>query len=152
APPTPSAPAATRTDGYRPQVRWEWVARIREAVAVPVIANGEVWNVAGWRAIRAATGCDDVMLGRGAVADPFLAERIRGARAEAPDAADWQALQPLLADFWAQVRAKLAPRHAPGRLKQWLNLLRRNYAEAEALYCRVRELERAEALDAALAA
>lgn len=144
--------ARTRTDGYRPQVRWEWVARIREAVAVPVIANGEVWNVAGWRAIRAATGCADVMLGRGAVADPFLAERIRDARAEAPDAADWQALQPLLADFWAQVRAKLAPRHAPGRLKQWLNLLRRNYAEAEALYCRVRELERAEALDAALAA
>ncbi len=144
--------ARTRTDGYRPQVRWEWVARIREAVAVPVIANGEVWDVAGWRAIRAATGCADVMLGRGAVADPFLAERIRGARAGAPDAADWQALQPLLADFWAQVRAKLAPRHAPGRLKQWLNLLRRNYPGAEALYRRVRELERAEALDAALAA
>jgi tRNA-dihydrouridine synthase C len=68
--------ARTKSDGYRPQVRWEWVARIREAVAVPVIANGEVWNVAGWRAIRAATGCSDVMLGRGAVADPFLVERV----------------------------------------------------------------------------
>ena len=144
--------ARTRADGYRPQVRWEWVARIREAVALPVIANGEVWDVAGWHAIRAASGCDDVMLGRGAVADPFLVERIRGARAGQPDADDWRALQPLLADFWVQVRVKLAPRHAPGRLKQWLNLLRRNYTEAEALYRRVRELERAEALDAALAA
>lgn len=144
--------ARTRADGYRPQVRWEWVARIREAVALPVIANGEVWNVADWHAIRTATGCDDVMLGRGAVADPFLAERIRGARAEQPDAADWQALQPLLAEFWLQVRAKLAPRHAPGRLKQWLNLLRRNYPGAEALYRCVREMNEADAIGAALAA
>jgi tRNA-dihydrouridine synthase C len=44
--------ARTKSDGYRPQVRWEWVARIRETVTVPVIANGEVWNAAGWRAIR----------------------------------------------------------------------------------------------------
>jgi tRNA-dihydrouridine synthase C len=144
--------ARTRSDGYRPQVRWEWVARIREAVVLPVIANGEVWNVAGWRAIRAATGCSDVMLGRGAVADPFLSQRIRGERDEAVGAADWHALQPLLATFWLQVRAKLAPRHAPGRFKQWLGLLRRNYPEAEALYRRVRELERAEALDAVDAA
>jgi len=144
--------ARTRSDGYRPQVRWEWVARIREAVVLPVIANGEVWNVAGWRAIRAATGCSDVMLGRGAVADPFLSQRICGERDEAVGADDWHALQPLLAAFWLQVRAKLAPRHASGRFKQWLGLLRRNYPEAEALYRRVRELERAEALDAVDAA
>lgn len=144
--------ARTRADGYRPQVRWEWVARIREAVALPVIANGEVWSVDGWRAIRAATGCDDVMLGRGAVADPFLAERIRGARSEQPDAADWRALQPLIADFWAQVQAKLEPRHVPGRLKQWLGLLRRNYVGAEVLYGRVREMKGVSAISAALAA
>ncbi|MBI4987858.1 MAG: tRNA-dihydrouridine synthase [Rhodocyclales bacterium] len=144
--------ARTRSDGYRPQVRWEWVARIRAAVALPVIANGEVWNVAGWRAIRAATGCSDVMLGRGAVADPFLVERIRGTRAERPDAADWLALQPLIADYWAQVLEKLASRHAPGRLKQWLGLLRRNYAGAEALWRRVRESNSVGEISAALAA
>lgn len=131
--------ARTKADGYRPQVRWEWVARIRAAVAVPVIANGEVWDVAGWRAIRAATGCADVMLGRGAVADPFLAERIRGARPERVSASDWHDLRPLLLDFWTRVQAKVAPRHAPGRLKQWLGLLRRNYAGAEALWRRLRE-------------
>jgi tRNA-dihydrouridine synthase C len=143
--------ARTRSDGYRPQVRWEWVARIRAAVAVPVIANGEVWDVAGWRAIRAATGCEDVMLGRGAVADPFLVARIRGTRAVQADEGDWRELQPLLADFWEQVQAKVAPRHAPGRLKQWLGLLRRNYAGAEALYRRVRELNAAGDIGAALA-
>ena len=142
--------ARTRSDGYRPQVRWEWVARIREAVALPVIANGEVWNVADWRAIRSATGCDDVMLGRGAVADPFLSRRIRGERDEAVGATDWQDLQPLLADFWSQVRVKLEPRHAPGRLKQWLGLLQRNYPAAEAFYRRVREMKDVSAISAAL--
>lgn len=144
--------ARTKADGYRPQVRWEWVARIREAVAVPVIANGEVWNVAGWRAIRAATGCEDVMLGRGAVADPFLAERIRGARAEHACESDWRELKPCLDDFWARVQEKVAPRHAPGRLKQWLGLLRRNYAGAEALWRRLREMRSAAEISAALVA
>jgi tRNA-dihydrouridine synthase C len=143
--------ARTRSDGYRPQVRWEWVARIRAAVALPVIANGEVWDVAGWHAIRAATGCSDVMLGRGAVADPFLVERIRGTREEHPCDPDWLALQPLIADCWSQVLEKLEPRHAPGRLEQWLGLLRRNYAGAEALYRRVRELNAVGDIGAALA-
>ena len=144
--------ARTKEQGYRPPAHWEWIAAIREAVRVPVIANGEVWNVAGWRAIRAATGCDDVMLGRGAVADPFLAERIRGTRPEQPGEHDWRELQPYLADFWAQVQQKVAPRHAPGRLKQWLGLLRRNYAGAEALWRRVRESNDAGEIGGVLAA
>jgi tRNA-dihydrouridine synthase len=72
--------ARTKADGYRPLVRWEWIARIREVVKLPLIANGEVWTVADYRRIRAATGCEDVMLGRGAVADPLLARRIRNGR------------------------------------------------------------------------
>jgi tRNA-dihydrouridine synthase C len=78
--------ARTRADGYKPLARWEWVAHIRAAVKLPLIANGEVWTVADWHAIRAATGCDDVMLGRGAVADPLLARRIRGEAEAEPDA------------------------------------------------------------------
>ena len=37
--------ARTKDDGYRPPAHWEWIARIAEAVAVPVIANGEMWTV-----------------------------------------------------------------------------------------------------------
>lgn len=113
-------------------------------------ATGRRCAGSGWRASRAATGCADVMLGRGAVADPFLAERIRGARAEHVCESDWRELQPYLADFWAQVQEKVAPRHAPGRLKQWLGLLRRNYAGAEALWRRVRALNDVGAIGAAL--
>jgi tRNA-dihydrouridine synthase C len=61
--------------------------------------------------------------------------RIRaGGDAPADRAAEWAELLPLIAEFWLRVLAKVEARHAPGRLKQWLNLLRRNFPQAEALY------------------
>ncbi|MCK9283534.1 MAG: tRNA-dihydrouridine synthase [Rhodocyclaceae bacterium] len=130
----------TKQDGYRPPARWEWIGLVREAVAVPVIANGEVWTLDDYRAIRAATGCSDVMLGRGAVADPLLASRIAGGAAEIDVDADWTRIPPLLAAFWQLVQRKLEPRHAPGRLKQWLGMMQRTYPAAATLYREIREL------------
>ncbi|MEI7429050.1 MAG: tRNA-dihydrouridine synthase family protein [Betaproteobacteria bacterium] len=136
--------ARTRDEAYRPPAHWEWVARIRQAVKVPVIANGEVWTVDDYRRCREVTGCDDVMIGRGAVADPFLARRIKAQQAGANHAfnrtTEWAELQPLIAEFWHQVQERVEARHAPGRLKLWLNSLRQNYQAAEALYFAVRPL------------
>lgn len=136
--------ARTRADGYRPPAHWEWIARIRAVVPQPVIANGEVWTVADHLRCCAVSGSDDVMIGRGAVADPFLARRIRAQEAGEAVAADrcddWRRLQPLLASYWQQVCAKVVARHAPGRLKLWLGSLRRNFVEADALFMAVRAL------------
>jgi tRNA-dihydrouridine synthase C len=142
--------ARTRDDGYRPPARWECVAPIREALGIPVIANGEVWTVADCRAMRAATGCADVMLGRGAVADPLLSRRIRAGADAPPAEADWTEVASLIADFWRQVQAKVLPHQAPGRLKQWLVLMRRAYPQAEALFRTIRELRRADGVEAVL--
>ncbi|MBK8762675.1 MAG: tRNA-dihydrouridine synthase [Sulfuritalea sp.] len=134
--------ARTKADGYQPVKRWEWVARIREVIKLPLIANGEVWTVADWHAIRAASGCDDVMLGRGAVADPLLARRIRGKADAEPNADDWREIETMLADFWARVERKVLPAQSPGRLKQWLGLMQRRYPQAERLFKTVREARR----------
>lgn len=136
--------ARTKDDGYRPPAHWEWVARIRETVNIPVIANGEVWTPEDYLRCRAVTKCADVMIGRGAVADPFLSRRIRCLRTGRAPAdkrdADWLELLPALAEFWRQVQAYVEPRHAPGRLKLWLNLLRRTFVGANSLYWAVRPL------------
>lgn len=136
--------ARTRAEGYRPPAHWEWVARIRDVVSQPVAANGEVWTVADYRRCRAVSGCRDVMLGRGAVADPFLARNIHrllvGQEEEDDRRADWQELLPLLASYWQQVCGKVAPPHAPGRLKLWLAALRPNFVEAAALFLAIRPL------------
>lgn len=142
--------ARTKADGYRPQVRWEWIARIREAVRLPIIANGEVWTVADYRRICAATGCDDVMLGRGAVADPLLARRIRGGRGDDVSAADWQELHGMIAEFWMRVQQKVTPQQSPGRLKQWLGMMQRIYPQAGDLFRAIREARRAPEVSAGL--
>jgi len=150
--------ARTKLDGYRPPAHWEWVGRIADAVSIPVIANGEVWTEADWRRCRAESGVRDVMIGRGAVADPFLARRIRESAAGMPVRTEhlarreieWQELRPLLAMFWRQVQRKVQPTHAPGRVKQWLNLLRRNFPRAETLYQELRPLRRPAEVDAVL--
>ncbi|MDR3300428.1 MAG: tRNA-dihydrouridine synthase [Candidatus Accumulibacter sp.] len=144
--------ARTQIEGYQPPAHWEWIALVREAVAVPVIANGEIWSVADYWRCREVSGCADVMLGRGALADPFLARRIRrnvdGSDGEPPE--DWAQLSKLLREFWQRVRLRVLARHAPGRLKLWLNLLRRGYPQADALYRRIRACDDIDSVSAAL--
>jgi tRNA-dihydrouridine synthase C len=132
----------TKADGYRPPARWEWIDRVRTAVAVPLIANGEVWTVADYRQCQAATGCADIMIGRGAVADPLLARRARG-----ETVGDWDEVMPGVAAYWLGVRQRVTPAHAGGRLKRWLAMLRRNYREAETLYQRLRPVKAAADID-----
>jgi tRNA-dihydrouridine synthase C len=125
--------ARTKADGYRPPAYWDRIGAIKRAVQLPVIANGEIWNVADAERCRAESGCDTLMLGRGMVADPGLALAIAGGAA-----VNWPALQPQLQHFWQLVVAHIEPRHRAGRLKQWLNYLRRRHPEADALYGELR--------------
>ena len=132
--------ARTKLQGYRPPAFWHRVADIRAAVPVPVIANGEIWTVADAQRARAESGCHGLMLGRGQLADPGLAWALRAADGAPPHPVTWADLQPGLLRFWDLVALQAAPRHRAGRLKQWLNLLRRRYPEAQAAFDRVRPL------------
>ncbi len=145
--------ARTKTDGYRPPAYWEQIPAIRAAVAIPVVANGEIWTVADAQRCREVSGGQALMLGRGIVADPGLALAIRAAdagrtEAEAEAGLPWAALLPHIADFWQLVCDDLEPRQRAGRLKQWLNLLRRRYPEAEAAYQHVRTMTDQQAITA----
>ena len=125
--------ARTKVHGYRPPAYWDRIAHIRAAVAIPVVANGEVWTVADALRCRAESGCDALMLGRGIVADPGLALALR-----VGPAPGWDAVRPLLGRYWRRIAGHVAPRHRAGRLKQWLNLLRRRFPEAQTAFDAVR--------------
>ncbi|WP_373783907.1 tRNA dihydrouridine synthase [Delftia acidovorans] len=137
--------ARTKLDGYRPPAYWDMIPRIRESVTVPVVANGEIWTVEDALRCREQSGCGDLMLGRGIVADPGLALAIRaaveGGQMPAEHVAaqvSWSDLVPQVQRFWDMVCEDLEPRQRAGRLKQWLNLLRRRFPEAEQAYQEVR--------------
>ena len=143
--------ARTKVEGYKPPAHWEWVARVKDAVNVPVFANGDIWTVDDWRRCREVSGVEDIMLGRGLVCRPDLARQISAAKAgELLEPMSWEDLQPLLADFWGQARRKMSPRYAPGRLKQWISLLTRSYPQAVTMFAQVRRENDCERLDALL--
>jgi tRNA-dihydrouridine synthase C len=145
--------ARTKADGYRPPAYWERIADVRAVVNIPIIANGEIWNVEDALRCRALSGCSDIMLGRGIVADPALAWAVRRADGDgAVRDVTWATLQPLIADFWALVSARVSRKHRAGRLKQWLNFLRRVYPEAERAYAALRTINDPVVIDAWLAA
>ena len=146
--------ARTKADAYRPPAYWERIADIRAAVRIPVVANGEIWNVQDALRCREVSGCDMLMLGRGMVTDPGLALAIHAATAkpECPDGpfnpgVEWSTLLPFIAEFWSLVCSRLERRQQAGRLKQWLNFLRRQYPEAELAYRALRTISEPATID-----
>ena len=68
--------ARTREQGYSGQARWEWIAAIKQAVKIPVIGNGDIRTPEDAAAMVAQTGCDAVMIGRAAPANPWIFRQI----------------------------------------------------------------------------
>jgi tRNA-dihydrouridine synthase C len=127
--------ARTRSQGYAPPAHWEALGEIRQHITIPLIANGDICSLHDYQRCVAIAGTADVMLGRGAVRQPFLARQIRANQAmEYP----WLHISPLLSDFWQQISQTLSPRDRVGRIKQWLNYLRQSHPEAEALWHMIR--------------
>ena len=73
----------TRAEAYRARDRLERIARAVAAVSIPVCGNGGVATHADLQRMRDATGCAFVMVGHGALADPWIFSGARVSRAEA---------------------------------------------------------------------
>jgi nifR3 family TIM-barrel protein len=68
--------ARTREQGYSGNARWDWIAAVKNAVKIPVIGNGDIRSPSDACAMVAQTGCDAVMIGRTAPANPWIFRQI----------------------------------------------------------------------------
>jgi tRNA-dihydrouridine synthase B len=68
--------ARTREQGYSGQAQWNWIAAVKQAVEIPVVGNGDVRTPEDAAAMVAETGCDAVMIGRAAPANPWIFRQI----------------------------------------------------------------------------
>ena len=68
--------ARTRAQGYNGNARWEWIARVKEILSIPVIANGDIFSVEAAVNCLQQTGADGVMCSRGTLGYPFLVGEI----------------------------------------------------------------------------
>lgn len=132
--------ARTRDDGYRAPARWQWLRPINEALTIPVIANGDINSVGDWRRCHEISGCQHVMLGRGALMQPDLALQLRAwHEGREIEAMQWPDIRPLL--------PRLLKHYAPGtrglsaRIKQWLGMLRQRHAGADSMFTQIRPMQ-----------
>lgn len=106
----------TRAQGFSGTVRLEPIAAVRAALPreIPVIGNGDVKTVNDWRCMKAKTGCDGVMIGRGAMGNPWFFRTLRALELGEPDPGS-----PSLHErrtVW-QRHACLVMEHAPERMR-----------------------------------
>ena len=132
--------ARTKVDGYKPPAYWEWIAKIKEVTNIPIIANGEIWSAEEARLCQQRSGCQDIMLGRGALSLPNLANTIK--RGHKP--MTWTETKELLVSYSGYEIYSDKGKYYPNRIKQWFNYLKRQYPEAEEMFIELRKLRNAD--------
>jgi len=143
--------ARTREDGYKPPAFWHYLRPLTSQLNIPVIANGEIWSVADALAAQSASGCQDLMLGRGALACPDLARQIKGYdQGRQVEAISWTEVLKVLEDFFERCD-QWSPGHVGNRTKQWLSYLQRHYAGAAQLFTQIKRLTNGADIQAVIA-
>jgi nifR3 family TIM-barrel protein len=68
--------ARTRDQAYLGEADWDKIAEIKSAVTIPVLGNGDVQTPEDIERLKITTGCDGVMIGRGAIGNPWIFQRV----------------------------------------------------------------------------
>lgn len=141
--------ARTKTQGYKPPAYWDKIQSFN-ALNIPVIANGEIWNAEHAQNCMTQAGTNHLMLGRGAVTRPDLIAQVDGHNndAETLRALAWEDLighQIKFLEGTAKSDVVLV-----GRYKQWLAMLTKGYSEAKILWDRIKREKNKAAIISAL--
>ncbi len=68
----------TKKEGYSPPARWELIREAKEILSIPVVGSGDLFSATDAHAMLNETGCDALMIARGAVINPWIFHEIRG--------------------------------------------------------------------------
>jgi len=106
----------TRAQGFSGEAKHEPIAAVRAALpaTIPVIGNGDVKDVAGFQRMRDATGCDAVMVGRGAMGNPWFFRSLAAVSRGEPDPGPPTLHERRL--VWRR-HAALTQQHAPEKMR-----------------------------------
>ncbi|ATF74654.1 tRNA dihydrouridine(16) synthase DusC [Pasteurella multocida] len=121
----------TKMDGYRAdRINWAKINDVRQRLSIPVIANGEIWDWQSGQACLSETGCQDLMIGRGALNIPNLSQVVKFNQAKMP----WAEVLILLHQYAHTENQFDTGFYHVARIKQWLGYLKKAYPQADALF------------------
>lgn len=128
----------TKEDGYQAErINWQAIGEIRQRLTIPVIANGEIWDYQSAQECMKVTGCDAVMLGRGALNVPNLSRVVKYNEPRMP----WPEVVKLLQKYVQLEKQGDTGLYHVARIKQCLGYLRKEYTEATDLFSEIRALK-----------
>lgn len=129
--------ARTKQDGYRPPAYWHFIGQIRKKYAIEIFANGEIWSKSDAENCISQSQAANLMLGRGALALPNLANVIKFNEEPMP----WSELSHLLIRYSELELQGDKSFYFSSRLKQWLRYLKLQYPQADRLFNAIKLLK-----------
>jgi tRNA-dihydrouridine synthase C len=136
--------ARTKLEMYRPPAKWHEVTTIINHLTIPVVMNGEIWNINDYQQCQRISHCQSIMLGRGAFAKPDLARQLKHwSMGQTIQAYHWQHVRALLNDYYCLMIKDntISQKHLSGRVKLWIKWLMASYSEAEIVFEKVKTLK-----------
>ena len=118
-------------------IDWQAIGEIRKRLTIPVIANGEIWDYESAQACLKETGCNAVMIGRGALNVPNLSRVVKYNEPRMP----WADVVKLLQKYTRLEKQGDTGLYHVARIKQWLSYLRKEYDDALGLFQEIRTLQ-----------
>lgn len=135
--------ARTKEDRYKPPAYWSVVKSVSAKISLPVTINGEIWSADDAVKALEQSGCQDLMLGRGAMAFPDLAAAIHARiSGVAYQVMPWQEVLILVLDYLRSTENK-HPMFVSNRAKQWLVFLQMHYPEATPIFHAIKRFKSA---------
>ena len=129
--------ARLRRESFSRKPHWEWIARIKQWIDIPVVANGGIDSVENAKLCLEQSGADGLMIGRAAAVTPWIfadiAREIYGADIPLPE----PNLPLLYAAFASALIARFRPERRLGRLKEFTHYFAKNYFFGHHLAARV---------------
>jgi len=133
----------TKADGYRAdRINWQKIGEIRETLNIPVIANGEIWHYQDGQNCLHITGCQGLMLGRGALHIPNLSLVLKQNQAKLA----WSTVTLILQKYAQMENIHDTGFYHVARIKQWLQYLKKEYSEATDVFELIKTCQTAEEL------
>jgi tRNA-dihydrouridine synthase B len=132
-----SVHARLKKESFDRRPRWEWVARVKDWLTIPVIANGGIFSIQDAEDCLRVSRADGLMLGRGAVTRPWLfaeiARDVYGCSVAKPAVS----LQKVYVTFLELIAEHFRPERRLGRLKEFTHYFAKNYQFGHLLATRV---------------
>jgi tRNA-dihydrouridine synthase C len=128
----------TKTEGYQAdKIDWLTIGKIKQKLTIPVIANGEIFSIEDAQNCITQSQTNDIMLGRGILNIPNLANKIRYKHSSL----NWSEVIKILLRYATTSIDEVKPLYHSARIKQWLAYLRQHYPEASELLPEIRQLK-----------